>query len=36
MELGDLDSGHYIGMVFITVLMFVWLAFDLREDDDDE
>jgi hypothetical protein len=35
MDLIDFSSGHYIGMVFITVLMFVWLAFDLREDDDE-
>jgi hypothetical protein len=35
MELGDLSSGHYIGMVLFTVLMFAWLAFDLREDDDE-
>jgi len=35
MELGDLGSGHNIGIVFFTVLLFAWLAFDLREDDDE-
>jgi|TARA_R110002153_G_scaffold187573_1_gene340583 hypothetical protein len=36
MDLGDFSNGQYIGIVLCTVLMFLWLAFDLKEDDDDE
>ena len=30
------SSGHYVGMISMTVLLFAWLAFDLKENDEDD
>ena len=29
-------SGHYVGMIAMVVLLFAWLAFDLKENDEDD
>tara|TARA_B110000977_G_C10854681_1_gene407223 strand:- start:270 stop:395 length:126 start_codon:yes stop_codon:yes gene_type:complete len=30
------SSGQYLGMIVMVVLLFAWLAFDLKENDGDD